>query len=59
MYLHGFKGKPNETHLFKSTAAYNFGKDSNLSLKVEYQNGNVPLTQEDVKNLVVGIGLKI
>jgi hypothetical protein len=57
-YLHAFEGTPENSQQKIFSASYSLGDDGNIALKVEYQYGNVPITQEEVENLTIGFGVK-
>ncbi|MCE7066669.1 hypothetical protein [Dyadobacter sp. CY326] len=57
-YLYGFSGPQKHSKYYTSTFAYGFGAERNTTFKIEFQKGNVPITQEEVNNIVVGLGFK-
>ncbi len=57
-YLKGISGTPKDTPYFTGALAYSLGPNGNIALKIEYQKGNLPLTLEEVNNIVVGLGIK-
>lgn len=58
-YLKGFTGTPKESQLTNLSASYLLGDEGQFGLKLEYQKGNVPLTQEEVENIIFGLAIKL
>lgn len=57
-YLHAFEGSPEKSRHKVLGASYTLGENGNVAIKMEYQYGNIPITQEEVENLTIGFGIK-
>ena len=58
-YLYGLAGVPQHSRYWTASAEYTIGPSGNIGLKIDYQKGNVPLTSEEVNNIVVGFAVRL
>lgn len=58
-YLKGISGKIKESQLNTLSASYSLDEKDQVSIKLEYQKGNILLTQEEVENLLLGFAIKL
>jgi hypothetical protein len=57
-YLAGITGTPRVSRMFDPALSYQIDSQGHIVLQVEYSFGQVPLTEENVESLTVGVGIK-
>ncbi|RDV16870.1 hypothetical protein DXT99_01790 [Pontibacter diazotrophicus] len=58
-YLHGLRDSSKNSQLTEFSANYSLGENDEFGLKLEYQKGNVPITLEEVENILFGVSIKL
>jgi hypothetical protein len=57
-YLDGITGTPRASRMFDPAFSYTIDAKGHIVLQAEYSFGQIPLTEENVENITIGVGVK-